>query len=58
MAPQRWTIGVCVFFKLILYKQIFNPILPGGGADLPPPRTNAYTPKNQWVEILIIFAYS
>ena len=29
-----------------------------GGADLLQPRANAYTLKNQWVEIPIIFVYS
>ena len=39
-------------------KRTFNPISPGGGADLSPLRAKAFTRKNQWVEILITFLYS
>ena len=36
---------------------LFHPFTQGGGADLPPPRANAYIRKNHWVEILIILGY-
>ena len=41
--------------KFFTWKGDINPIPargPRGGADLPPTRANAYTRKNQWVEIL------
>ena len=41
-----------VYLDMVNIINMVNPISPRG-ADLPPPCANAYTSKNQWVEILI-----